>query len=49
VVTTNCAIDDLDARLQSRLGHWGMVRQIEIKALKKLRHPARSKLLKEYV
>jgi DNA replication protein DnaC len=33
VVTTNCAIDDLDARLQSRLGHWGMVRQIEIKAL----------------
>jgi RNA polymerase primary sigma factor len=25
------------------------IRQIEIKALKKLRHPARSKLLKEYV
>ena len=25
------------------------IRQIEIKALKKLRHPARSKQLKEYV
>ena len=25
------------------------IRQIEIKALKKLRHPARSKLLREYV
>ena len=25
------------------------IRQIEIKALKKLRHPARSKMLREYV
>ena len=33
VITTNCAIDDLDGRLRSRLGHWGMVRQFEIKAL----------------
>jgi DNA replication protein DnaC len=33
VITTNVPLDDLDDRLRSRLGDWGLVRRFEIKAL----------------
>jgi len=33
VVTTNRELEELDERLRSRLGHWGVVRVVEIKAL----------------
>lgn len=33
VITTNHDLEDLDARLRSRMGHFGLVRPFEIKAL----------------